>query len=106
MSKSTEKGESCLIEHFLFEICLASDTMQNSLIYSFICLSLYFCVFQELDDQNIEVEKKIYIYIYICFLFIYMFILLIYIFKTRVLNMKSNLYYGTNKIKLNCYILL
>ena len=71
MSKSTEKGESCLIEHFLFEICLAGYTMQNSLIYSFICLSLYFCVFQELDDQNIEVEN---IYIYICMFFIYIYV--------------------------------
>ena len=78
MSKSTEKGESCLIEHFLFEICLAGDTMQNSLIYSFICLSLYFCVFQELDDQNIEVEK-IYIYIYMFFVYIYVYFTYIYI---------------------------
>ena len=29
MSKSAEKWESCLIEHFLFEICIGADTIQK-----------------------------------------------------------------------------
>ena len=58
MSKSAEKWESCLIGHFVFEICLRADTSQKQLIYTFICISLYFCVFEKFDDQNIEFEDQ------------------------------------------------
>ena len=58
MSKSAEKWESCSIEYFLLEICLGAAIFQKYLIYSFICISLYFCVFEEFVDHNIEVEDQ------------------------------------------------
>ena len=58
MSKSAEKWESCSIEYFLLEICLGAGIFQKYLIYSFICISLYFCVSEEFVDHNIEVEDQ------------------------------------------------
>ena len=58
MSKSAEKWESCVIDHFLSEICLAADTIRKEVIHNFICISLYFCIFEKFDDQNIEFEDQ------------------------------------------------
>lgn len=64
---------------WIFSIWNISRSWHHSKLYSFIYISLYFCVFYEFDDQNVEFENQklfsnaslrhwdfnIYMYVYI-----------------------------------------